>query len=76
MLTQDLTYAGRLLAQTPVFAGTAVLALALGIGGMSFPYPVVREVQRVGVVALVALGAALVPAWRSSRVQPTDALRE
>ena len=29
----------------------------------------------VGVVAVVALGAAFVPAWRSSRVQPTDALR-
>ena len=29
----------------------------------------------VGVVAVVALGAAFVPAWRSSRVQPIDALR-
>jgi ABC-type lipoprotein release transport system permease subunit len=29
----------------------------------------------VGVVAVVAVAAALVPAWRSSRVQPTDALR-
>ena len=29
----------------------------------------------VGVVAVVALAAAFVPAWRSSRVQPTDALR-
>ena len=29
----------------------------------------------VGLVALVALAAAFVPAWRSSRVQPTDALR-
>ncbi len=26
----------------------------------------------VGVVAVVALGAAFVPAWRSSRVQPTE----
>ena len=32
-------------------------------------------VAAVGVVAVVALGAAFVPAWRSSRVQPTEALR-
>ncbi|MBK5296760.1 MAG: ABC transporter permease, partial [Vicinamibacteria bacterium] len=44
VLTQDLTYAGRSLAQTPVFAGTAVLALALGIGGMCAVFTLVDQV--------------------------------
>ncbi len=44
MLKQDLTYAGRTLARTPVFAGTAVLALALGIGGMCAVFTLVDQV--------------------------------
>ncbi len=44
VLKQDLTYAGRTLARTPVFAGTAVLALALGIGGMCAVFTLVDQV--------------------------------
>ena len=44
VLKQDLTYSGRSLARTPVFAATAVLALALGIGGMCAVLTLVHQV--------------------------------
>ena len=44
VLTQDVTYAGRTLARTPVFTATAVLALALGIGGMCAVITLVDQV--------------------------------
>lgn len=44
VLAQDLTYAGRTLARTPIFTATAVLALALGIGGMCAVITLVDQV--------------------------------
>jgi len=44
VLKQDLTHTGRSLARTPVFAATAVLALALGIGGMCAVLTLVHQV--------------------------------
>jgi putative ABC transport system permease protein len=44
VLKQDLTYSGRSLARTPIFAATAVLALALGIGGMCAVLTLVHQV--------------------------------
>ena len=44
VLAQDLSYAGRSLARTPIFTATAVLALALGIGGMCAVITLVDQV--------------------------------
>lgn len=44
VLKQDLTYASRALARTPAFAATAVLALALGIGGACAVFTLVDQV--------------------------------
>jgi predicted permease len=44
VLKQDVTYATRSLARAPVFAGTALLALALGIGGMCAVLTLVHQV--------------------------------
>ena len=44
VLKQDLTYSGRALARTPAFAATAVLALALGIGGACAVFTLVDQV--------------------------------
>ncbi len=56
VLKQDLTYSGRSLARTPVFAATAVLALALGIGGMCAVLTLVAS-GRASPVARAATGA-------------------
>ena len=44
VLKQDLAYSGRALARTPAFAATAVLALALGIGGACAVFTLVDQV--------------------------------
>jgi predicted permease len=45
MLTQDLRYAMRMIARSPVFAATAILTLALGIGANTAIFQLIDAVQ-------------------------------
>jgi ABC-type antimicrobial peptide transport system permease subunit len=67
-------YAVRQFRVSPVFTATAVLTLALGIGGTTAIFTLIHAVA-AGSLAVCALVAALVPAGRAASISPMRALR-
>ena len=91
MIAHDLTFAWRLFARRPAFAGIAVLILALRIGASTTIFSWMQTVLfsplngvprqdrilviNAGMLGIVAAVACAVPAWRVSRLGPPAALR-
>jgi ABC-type lipoprotein release transport system permease subunit len=77
-MMQDLTFAIGTLGRSKLFAASAVLTLALGIGALLFGVEVMDiavSVAVCGALNAVVLGAALLPARRAGRLDPMVALR-
>ena len=77
-MTADLRQALRVVSRTPSFAAAAVSVLALGIGASTAILGIVNPLTLAavaGALALVALMAGLVPAYRAIRLDPAIVLR-
>jgi ABC-type antimicrobial peptide transport system permease subunit len=78
-LAFDLKHALRSLVKSPARFATAVLLLALGIGGLLVgvtAHDLPTYLAAALLFVLITIAACLVPAWHASRVNPNDALRE
>ena len=81
--SQDLAYAFRALHRSPLFTLTAILSVAVGIGGATSvmvlfgvePLDPISFVSGVALFAIVTLAASLIPARRAAAANPVAALR-
>ncbi len=74
-LPGDLGYAIRQFRHSPVFTLTAVLTLALGIGGTTAIFSLMHDVMLRSLPVADPGSAAIIPALRAASVDPMKALR-